>query len=131
MTDLLNSEGLYGETPQGGPSSDAVAPSLMDQVLGVFTDPKALFQRLHATPVWKGAFAVSLLLSLAMTFIWGLKVDVDAMVRPILEQNPKVAPEQIDSIIAMQSKFISPGGLIMVLLFMSLGTLFIVINTAH
>jgi len=124
MTDSLNSGGLYGETPQGGPSPEAVGPSLMDQVIGVFTDPKALFQRLHATPVWKGAFTISLLLSLAMTFIWGLKVDVDAMLRPILEQNPKIAPEQIDSIIALQSKFIIPGGLVMVVVFMSLGTLF-------
>lgn len=124
MTESLNSEGLYGDAPKGQPEPAVPAPSLLDQVLGVFTDPVALFKRLHQTPVWKGALALTMLLSMVMTVVWGLKVDVDAMLRPVLEQNPKIAPEQLDKIIELQGKFLVPGGIIMVVLMLTLGTLF-------
>ena len=113
MTDLTPAEGLYGEAPQGQPGT--TAPGILDQVLGVFTEPVALFKRLAVTPVWKGALGVTMACSVVTTIIWGLKVDVDAMIRPILEANPSLSSEQVDKAIEMQSKFIVPGGVVGVL----------------
>jgi hypothetical protein len=113
MTDLTPAEGLYGAAPQGQPGTPA--PGLLDQVLGVFTEPVALFQRLAVTPVWKGALGLTMAFSVATTIIWGLKVDVDAMIRPILEANPALSSDQVDKAIEMQSKFIVPGGVVGVL----------------
>ena len=123
MTDLLTSEGLDGDGSGPQPGPVVVAPSLLDQVTGVFTEPVALFQRLRLAPVWKGALGLSMLLTLVMTLVWGLKVDVDAMLRPVLEQQAGLSPEQLDRIIEFQGKFLIPGGLIMVVLVMCLGTL--------
>jgi hypothetical protein len=102
---------LYGrETPHAPPPK---APGLVDQFLSVFTEPVALFQRLHAAPSWVGATLVAVVLGLAITFVWGLRVDVDAMLRPALEANPKIGADQIDLIIGMQKKFILPIGIVM------------------
>jgi hypothetical protein len=40
--------------------------------------------------------------------VWGLKVDVDEMLRPSLERNPQIASSQIDTIITFYRKFIIP-----------------------
>jgi hypothetical protein len=101
---------LYGAEPS---SDSPKPPGLMDQILGVFTEPVALFQKLHAAPNWLWAVLASLVVGLAITLVWGLKVDVDAMLRPALEANPKIGAEQIDTIIGMQKKFILPFGLVM------------------
>ncbi len=103
---------LYGTEPT---SEAPKAPGLVDQILGVFTEPVALFQKLNKAPNWLWAILVSIILGLAITLVWGLKVDVDAMLRPALEANPKVGAEQIDMIIGMQKKFILPIGLVMAL----------------
>ncbi len=100
---------LYGAEP---PVDRPAAPSLVDQLLGIFTEPVALFQRLRSAPSWIPAVLVTVALALAVTLVWGLKVDVDAMLRPALEANPKVGAEQIDLIIGMQKKFILPIGLV-------------------
>ena len=122
MTDLQQTEGLYGSAPDG-PVPAAAPPSLLDQLLGLFTEPVALFRRLEAAPVWKGATALTVVFSLAMTVVWALKVDVDAMLRPVLDQDPRLAPDQIDRIIGFQSKFIVPGGIIGVFVGVALGLL--------
>lgn len=121
MTDEKTSGGLYGEA-SGEPVPVASAPGLLDQVTGLVTEPVALFQRLRTTPVWKGALALTVVVTLGMTVAWGLKVDVDAMLRPVLEQNPNIAPEQLDKIIEMQGKFLLPSGIIGVLLMIPLFT---------
>ncbi|HLP30016.1 MAG TPA: Yip1 family protein, partial [Geothrix sp.] len=99
------SSSLYGDQPE---PPKAKAPSLMEQIIGVFTSPVELFQRLNRTPSWGWALGLIIAGALVITVIWGLKVDVDEMLRPILERNPNVQSSQIDMIIEMQKKFILP-----------------------
>ena len=96
----LYSQEIPEETPK--------APGLLDQVLGIFTEPVTLFQKLNRAPSWLWATLVGVVLGLAITIVWGLKVDVDAMLRPALEANPQIGADQIDMIIGMQKKFILP-----------------------
>jgi Yip1 domain len=100
---------LYGEPPQ---APKRPAPGLGDQILGVFTSPTELFQRLNATPAWGWALGTIIVASIILAVLWGLKVDVDEMLRPILEKNPQIASSQIDMIIEMQKKFIIPFGIL-------------------
>ncbi len=51
-------------------------------------------------------------MAILVTLVWGLKVDMDAMLRPILEANPKIDGAQIDTIISMQKKFVIPFGIL-------------------
>jgi len=99
---------LYGDQPE---PAKVQAPSLMDQIVGVFTNPVELFQRLNKAPSWGWALGLLIAGALVVTVVWGLKVDVDEMLRPILERNPQVQASQIDMIIEMQKKFILPIGL--------------------
>lgn len=109
------SESLY-DAPQAPLAAAAPKPpSLMEQIEGIFTAPKALFQRLHEAPSWVPAMILAMALGLVVAILWGLKVDADAMLRPILEANPQLGPDQIDNIIQMQSKFLLPFGILGVL----------------
>jgi Yip1 domain len=96
---------LYGDQPEPPKSA---APGLADQILGVFTSPVELFQRLNRTPSWGLALGLVLGVALVLTVVWGLKVDVDEMLRPALEKNPQIASSQIDLIVAFYKKFIVP-----------------------
>ena len=80
---------LYGQEPSPSPAP-AKAPGLVDQILGVFTEPTALFKRLNLAPSWAMAATASAVMAVVLTLVWGFKVDVDAMLRPILEANPKI-----------------------------------------
>jgi hypothetical protein len=100
---------LYGDQPE---PSKVQTPSLMDQIVGVFTNPIELFQRLNKAPSWGWALGLLIAGALLITVIWGLKVDVDEMMRPMLERNPQIQSSQIDTIIEMQKKFILPIGLL-------------------
>lgn len=93
---------LYGE--EGAPVPPDPAPRLGELLMGLFTEPSQLFERLRKRPVWGAAFALSLGVALVLTLTWALRVDVDAMLRPILEANPKIPAERIDGIIAMQGR---------------------------
>ena len=106
------SDQLYGGQ---APQAKAKAPSLLEQIEGVFTAPKALFDRLNAAPSWVPALILAVVLGLVVAISWGLKVDADAMLRPILESNPKIPADQVDQIIQMQSKFLLPFGILGVL----------------
>lgn len=106
------SDQLYdGQAPQ----AKAKTPSLLEQVEGVFTAPRALFDRLNRTPSWVPALLLAMALGLVVAIAWGLKVDSDAMLRPILERNSQISADQVDQIIQMQSKFILPFGILGVL----------------
>jgi hypothetical protein len=110
MTEQPNPS-LYGEEP--APAAEKVkAPGLLDQVIGVFTEPVALFQKLNKAPSWAWAAGATVVMAILVTVVWGLKVDADAMIRPILEANPKVDPGQYDMIIGMQKKFLIPFGVL-------------------
>jgi len=101
---------LYGEAPV--PEAKPKAPGLLDQIVGVFTEPVALFQKLRVAPSWAWAAGATAFMAILVTVVWGLKVDADAMIRPVLEANPKVDPAQYDMIIGMQKKFIVPFGIL-------------------
>jgi hypothetical protein len=100
---------LYGSEPE---APRPQAPGLVDQIVGVFTAPVELFQRLNKAPSWGWALGALLVASLALVVIWGLKVDVDEMLRPMLERNPQIQSAQIDMVIEMQKKFILPFGVL-------------------
>ena len=121
MTDPQPTPGLYG-APETAPAT-AQAPTLMEQVLGIYTEPVQLFRRLQAAPVWLGATVVSFVVGLVMTVIWAMKVDVDALVRPILESNPQLSADQVDKMISFQAKIILPGSIFGVVVGVSLGLL--------
>ena len=96
---------LYGDMPEAPKPS---TPRLVDQIVGVFTSPAELFRRLNATPSWGWALGVSIVAGVILTVLWGLKVDVDEMLRPALEKNPQIASSQIDLIVGFYKKFIIP-----------------------
>jgi hypothetical protein len=112
-------ESLYGNQAQPPVPQ---APSLLDQVVGVFTEPVALFTRLEKTPVWGGALALLTGISLVVSVLWAKRVDVDAMIRPVLERNPKIAPETYDTIIAMQTRMMLPISIVSGLIVLSIIT---------
>jgi hypothetical protein len=103
------SSSLYGDQPE---VPQPKAPGLIDQIVGVFTAPVELFQKLNKAPSWGWALGVLVVAALVVTVIWGLRVDVEEMLRPILERNPQVQASQIDMIIEMQKKFVLPFGII-------------------
>lgn len=104
------SSSLYGEQP--APTEKSKGPGLLDQIGGVFTEPVTLFQQLNKAPSWAWATGATVVMAIIVTIVWGLKVDMDAMLRPILEANPKIDSGQIDSIIGIQKKFIVPFGIL-------------------
>ena len=91
------------------------APSLMDQFIGVFTEPTELFKKLNAAPAWGWAAGALTVSSLVLIVAWGLKVDVDAMMRPALEQNAQLSGTQIDQVIDFQTRFLMPLAILGVL----------------
>lgn len=101
---------IYGEEP--APAEPPKAPGLLDQIIGVFTEPVALFQKLNKAPSWAWAAGATAIMAIIVTIVWGLRVDMDAMLRPILEANPKIDSAKIDTIIEMQKKFIIPFGIL-------------------
>lgn len=107
MTD--SNPSLYGDQPQ---APRPKAPGLLDQIVGVFTEPSALFEKLNLAPSWGWAAGALTAASVVLTVIWGLKVDVEEMLRPVLERNPQISSAQIDTIIEMQKKFIMPFGVL-------------------
>ncbi len=94
------------------------APSLRQQLAGLLFEPVALFRNLHRAPAWLGATLLMSVLALTATTLWGMRVDVDAMLRPSLEANASVDPAQIDRIIDMQAKVLpvfTPIGTVVVM----------------
>jgi uncharacterized protein YneF (UPF0154 family) len=104
---------LYGNQPE--PPRPA-PPGLVDQITGVFTAPGELFQRLNKAPGWGWALGAIIVASLVVAVIWGLKVDVEELMRPALERNPKIQAAQIDMVIDVYKKFILPAGIMSALL---------------
>lgn len=105
------------------PQETVKAPSLLEQIEGVFTAPRALFERLNRTPSWLPALILSMVLGLIVVIAWGLKVNADAMIRPGLEMNPNMTADQVDQAVQMGSKFILPMGILGVLLVAPIVTL--------
>jgi hypothetical protein len=100
---MSESESLYGSSEN--PIIKPPAPGLMDQFIGLFTEPVETFKKLNITPSWIGALVVMILVSLLVAGVWGFKVDVDAMLRPGFEANPKMTQEQMDQAISFMGRF--------------------------
>ena len=113
MREIPESEKYGGEGP----------PGLLDQVVGVFSEPVALFRRLHATPAWKGALGLTLLLSTLMTLVWGWRVDADALFRPAYQENLALSGGETERTIELLGKFLVPGSILLGLVSIFLGTL--------
>ena len=56
----------------------AKAPTLMEQIEGVFTAPKALFERLRQAPSWMPAVLLAVLVGIVATLVWAARVDMAA-----------------------------------------------------
>lgn len=104
---MSESESLYGsnENPETPTPPPAPALGLMDQFIGIFTEPVETFKKLHKAPAWIWALVVLVLVNLVVVGVWGFKVDVDAMLRPGFEANPKMTQEQMDQILSFMEKF--------------------------
>ena len=100
---MSESESLYGSSEK--PGTPAPALGLMDQFVGLFTEPVETFKKLNVAPSWIWALVVLILASLAVAAVWGFKVDVDAMLRPGFEANQKMTQEQMDQAISFMEKF--------------------------
>lgn len=105
------SDSLYGAPESPLVPAATKPPTLLEQIEGIFTAPKALFDRLHRAPSWVPALLLTMVLAILVTVAWGLKVDADAMLRPAMERNPNLSADQIDQAIQVSSKFILFGGL--------------------
>lgn len=124
---ISNSPAPEGGNPQG----------VLDQFLGLFTVPEAVFRRLRVAPSWAGAFSLSLGLALFATLTWAAKVDLEAVAErkfEVLEQafHVTVPPATIDKAIEEMAThgrpFVSSAlGVLLVtplLMFILAGTLF-------
>lgn len=85
-----------------------IAPTLWEQTTGVFTEPKELFSRLAERPRWGGALLLIIAAAWLWVVPWSLKVDAEALYRPVLQQNGQMSASQIDSIIEVSRRFLMP-----------------------
>ena len=118
MNKKLETGAFPGPAPQAGP-----VPSLLEQLTGVFSEPVVLFRRLHARPAWQGALLLTAVVAVLMTAVWAWKVDADSLFRAALGQGSSLSGEQLEQMLELQKKFIIPGAIALVLLFLALGTL--------
>jgi len=96
-------------TPQVPPAPDpprARPPGLLEQLLGVFTDPVPLFRRLAAAPSWGPALAAIMGTALAMVAAWSSRVDPDALLRPVLARDPRMGPEAVEVLVQVQGRLL-------------------------
>jgi hypothetical protein len=85
MTDSTPS--LYGEQPQ---APNPKAPGLMDQIVGVFMEPKALFSNLRERPSWLPALLIAVVIGLFAMLVWASKVDMAEATRHQMERTKEV-----------------------------------------
>lgn len=105
--------GLYRDPPDE--AAQAQAPGLAEQILSVFTEPAALFRRMAATPRWGMALLATTGTTLGMVLIWASRVDAEALLRPILARDPRIAPEMVSRVIEVQGRLLGPAAALGVL----------------
>ena len=101
-----------------------IAPTLWEQATGVFTEPKALFSRLAEKPRWGGALILVIAAAWLWVVPWSLKVDADALYRPVLQQNGQMTASQVESVIEVSRRFLLPMTLMAVFFRNLFGTMF-------
>jgi hypothetical protein len=90
---------LFGEEPK--PLPPAKAQSVLDQFVGIFSEPAEVFKKLREAPGWVGAFVSMLVAGLIATLVWAAKVDVEAAARQkfeVMEQafHINIPPQAMD-----------------------------------
>ena len=70
------SDSLYGAPNAPLAPASPKPPSLMEQIEGVFTAPKALFERLAKAPSWVPAVVLAVIIGIVATLVWAAKVDM-------------------------------------------------------
>lgn len=78
---------LYGDQPE---PPKAPSPSLMEQITGVFTEPKELFARLRTRPIWAPALLTAITIGLLAMLVWASKVDMAEATRHQMERTKEV-----------------------------------------
>ncbi len=73
------SPSLYGSESGGSPAPAAKPQGVLDQFIGLFTEPTVVFQRLRQAPSWLPALLVFMGVALLASLIWAAKVDQVAM----------------------------------------------------
>lgn len=84
---------LYGSEPGGSPAPAVKPQGVLDQLVGLFTEPAAVFQRLRQAPAWLPALLLFMGAALVASLIWAAKVDQVAMAErrfEVMEQAFKV-----------------------------------------
>lgn len=76
-------ESLYGSSEQSTPK--APPPSLLDQFVGVFTEPTETFKKLRETPSWIPALVLAIAVSLVVMLLWAWHVDMAEVTRRQME----------------------------------------------
>lgn len=92
---------LYGESPNAPAPLPAPPQGLGEQLVGVFTEPAMVFQRLRQAPAWVGAFVAVMATGLFASLAWAAKVDMEAATRrrmEVMEQllNKPMPTEAVD-----------------------------------
>jgi hypothetical protein len=82
MSETPDSPNLYGNT---APPTKPEAPGLLDQLVGAFTEPTALFRRLRPSPSWLPALGLAVGISIVAMLIWASRVDMAEQVRHQME----------------------------------------------
>lgn len=78
---------LYGDQPEAPLPQ---APGLVDQIVGVFTEPTALFARLRTRPTWVPALLAAVVIGLIAMLIWAAKVDMAEATRHQMERTQEI-----------------------------------------
>lgn len=99
-------------------------PTLWEQATDIFTQPKQLCSRLADTPRWGAALMLVIVAAWFWAVPWSLKVDADALYRPVLASGGQVSATQIDSVIEISRRFLLPMTLVAVFVRNLFGTLF-------
>lgn len=85
-------EALYGPDDIQAPAPVPKGPGLIDQIIGVFTAPGDLFDRLRKTPAWVAPYLFIASLSSAFTITWVFRLDWLAFIADQAEKAGK--PQQ-------------------------------------
>lgn len=106
------SESLFGsEEPQPVPAA-ASTPGLLDQIAGVFTAPRDLFERMRPNPRWIGAICLMAALGLALSLIWSYRADFELVMREMLERRGQTVPDSLEQVAAFQKKMSLFGSIV-------------------
>lgn len=86
-------ESLYGPDDQNAAPPEPKGPTLMDQLVGVFTAPGELFDRLRKTPAWVSPYLLLGTLTSVFLITWVFRLDWLAFIADQAEKAGKPVQE--------------------------------------